>query len=83
MIDVPFVEDLQTLNFLLYDLDIADGNVIGEFARRSELKYENTVQLLRENNHICCVINNNGVFQSFRSLNCKTFSSEHSLWSEL
>ena len=47
MNDIPTVEDLATLNILLYDIDIADGNIVGEHARRSVQKYENTVRLLR------------------------------------
>ena len=65
MNDIPFVEDLLTLNIVLYDIDIVDGNIIGELARRSVQKYENTVRLLRYNNHICYVNNINAVFQSF------------------
>ena len=71
--DVPFVEDLLTLNILLYDIDIVDGNIIGELARLSVQKHENTVQLLKYNNHICYVNNINAVFQSFRCPNCDTF----------
>ena len=33
MNDIPIVEVLQTLNFLLYDIDNVDGNIIGELAR--------------------------------------------------
>ena len=55
--DNPTVEDLLTLNILLYDIDIVDGNIVGELARRSLQKYENTVRLLRYNNHICYVNN--------------------------
>ena len=73
MNDIPTVEDLLTLNILLYDIDIVDGNIIGELARRSVQKYENTVRLLRYNNHICYVNNINAVFQSFRCPNCETF----------
>ena len=73
MNDIPFVEDLLTLNIVLYDIDIVDGNIIGELARRSVQKYENTVRLLRYNNHICYVNNMNPVFQSFRCPNCDTF----------
>ena len=40
MNDFPFVEDLLTLNILLYDIDFVDGNIIGELARRSVQKYE-------------------------------------------
>ena len=73
MNDIPTVEDLLTLNILLYDIDIVDGNIVGELARRSVQKYENTVQLLRYNNHICYVNNINAVFQSFRCPNYDTF----------
>ena len=73
MNDILTVEDLLTLNLLLYDIDIVDGNIIGELERRSLQKYENTVRLLRYNNHICYVNNINAVFQSFRSPNCDTF----------
>ena len=73
MNDIPIVEDLLTLNILLYDIDIVDGNIIGELARRSLKKYENTVRLLRYNNHICYVNNINAVFQSCRCPNCDTF----------
>ena len=68
----PTVEDLLTLNILLYDIDIVDGNIVGELARRSVQKYENTVQLLRYNNHTCYVNNINAVFRSFRCPNCDT-----------
>ena len=47
MNDIPTVEDLLTLNIVLYDIDIVNGNIIGELARRSVQKYENTVRLLR------------------------------------
>ena len=43
MKDSPTVEDLLTLNILLYDIDFVDGNIVGEPARRSVQKYENTV----------------------------------------
>ena len=36
--DIPFVEDLLTLNILQYDIDIVDGNIVGELARRSVQK---------------------------------------------
>ena len=73
MNDIPIVKDLLNLNILLYDIDIVDGNIICELARRSVEKYENNVRLLRYNNHICYVNNINAVFQSFRCPNCDTF----------
>ena len=73
MNDVPTVEDMLALNILLNDIDIVDGNIIGELARRCVQKYENTVRLLRYNNHICYANNINSVFQSSRCPNCDTF----------
>ena len=75
MNDIPLVEDLLTLKIVLYDIDIADGKVIGKLARRSVQKYEKTVRLLRYNNHICYVNNINAVFQSFRHPNWDFFFS--------
>ena len=73
MNDIPTVEDLLTLNILLYDIDVVDGNIVVELARRSVQKYEVTVRLLRYNNHIYHVNIIDAVFQSFRSPNCDTF----------
>ena len=53
MNNIPTVEDLQTLHILLYDIDFVDGNIVGEFARRSVQEHGNTVRLLRYNNHKC------------------------------
>ena len=75
MNDIPFVEDLLTLNIVLYDIDIVDGNIIRQLARRSVQKYDNTVKLLGYNNHICYVSNINAVFQTFRCPNCDIFFS--------
>ena len=73
MNDIPIVEDLLGLNILLYDIDFVDGNIVGELARRSVQKYENTVRLLRYNNYICYVNNINAVFRSFRCPKYDTF----------
>ena len=71
--DILTVEDLLTLNIVVYEIDIADGNIIGELARRSVQKYENSKRLLKYNNHICHANNINAVFQYFRFPNCDTF----------
>ena len=73
MIDILFVEDLLTLNIVLYDIDIVDGNIVGERARPSLQKYNKTVRLLRYNNYKCYVSNINAVFQDFRCPNCDSF----------
>ena len=73
MNDIPIVEDLLTLNIFLYHIDIVDGNIVGELARLSVQEYENTVRLLRYNNHICYVNNINAVFPSCLCPICDTF----------
>ena len=71
--EIPIVEDLLTLNILLYDINFVYENVVGELARRSVLEYENTVRLLRYKNNICYVNNINAVFHSFRCPNFDNF----------
>ena len=67
--DIPKVEDLLQLNIFLYDFVFVDGELIGELCRRSIQKYENSVKLLRYNNHICYVNNMNVLF---KALMCTT-----------
>ena len=74
--DIPKVEDLSQLNNFLYDINFVDGELIGELARRSIQKYENSVKLLRYNNHICYVNNINALFKAFRCAKCDTFFSK-------
>ena len=74
--DIPKVEDLLQLNIFLYDIDFVDGELIGELCRRSIQKYENSVKLLRYNNHICYVNNINVLFKAFRCTTCDTFFSK-------
>ena len=72
MNDIPITEDLLTLNNVLFDINVVDGNIIGELARRNVHKYEKTMYLLRCSNHFCYLNNINAVVQSFRT-NCDTF----------
>ena len=84
MNDMTTVEDLLTLNIHLYDIDIVDGNIVGELARKSVQKYYNTARLQKYNNQISYMNNINAVFQSFRCPNCDVFfSTEHSIWSDI
>ena len=50
--EIPFFEDLIQVNIFLYNIDIVDGSIVGELARRSVQKYCNIASLLRYNNHI-------------------------------
>ena len=80
MNDIPTVEDLLTLKVLAYAVDIVDGNIVVELARRSVQKCENTVRLLRYNNHICYGNNINAVFQFFRCPHFDTFFNRTFKW---
>ena len=74
--DIPKVEEMLQLNIFLYDIDFVDGELIGGLARRSIQKYDNSVKLLRYNNHICYVNNLNVLFKAFRCTTCDTFFSK-------
>ena len=71
--DIPVNDYLLTLNTLLYDIDLVDGNIIGGTHRQRVLNYGKTVEILRYNNHICSVSNKIAVFQSFRCPTCDNF----------
>ena len=43
--NIPKVEDLLHLNLFLYDIDLVDGEVIGELARRSIQTFEKSVKI--------------------------------------
>ena len=70
MDDIPSVEDIVGINIFIYDIDLIDGAMVGELARRSIKKYEKNVQLIRYNSHICYVDNINALFKAFR---CPTY----------
>ena len=76
MTNIPKVEDWLQLNIFSYDIDFVDGELIGEICRRSIQKYENSVKLLRYNNHVCYVNNVNALFKSFWCTTCDTFFSK-------
>ena len=71
--DIPLVEDLIQVNIFLYDIDIVDGSIVGELARRSVQKYCNTTRLLCYNNHICYVSNINALSKAYRCSTCNQF----------
>ena len=73
MDDIPSVEDIVGINIFLYDIDLIDGAMVGELARRSIKKYEKNVQLIRYNSHFCHVDNINALFKAFRCPTCDTY----------
>ena len=73
MDDIPSVEDKVGINIFIYDIDLIDGAMVGELARRSIKKYEKNVQLIRYNSHICYVDNINALFKAFCCPTCDTY----------
>ena len=47
------VENAIKHNIFIYDIDIEEGEFVGELVRRSVEMYEKNIDLLRYNNHIC------------------------------
>ena len=73
--EIPKNEGLLQLKIFLYDIVFVDGELIGELCRRSIQEYENSVKLLRYNNHICYVNKINALFKASVVLP-KTHSSQ-------
>ena len=71
--DIPPVEDIVGINIFIYDIDLTDGAMVGELAKRSIRKYEKNVQLIQYNSHICYVYNINALLKAFRCSTCNTF----------
>ena len=70
---IPIIEELITQNIFIYDFDIEDGEIIGEFVRRNVERYDENIKLLRYNNHICYVNDINKFFKKFRCPSCDVF----------
>ena len=73
MDDIPSVEDIVGINIFIYDIDLIDGAMVGEPARRSMKKYEKSVQLIRYNSHISYGDNIHALFKAFRCPTCDTY----------
>ena len=81
MDDIPSVEHIVAINISIYDIDLIDGAMVGELARRSIKKYEKNVQLIRYNSHICYVDNINADFRASRCPTCDTYFQKLATWS--
>ena len=81
MDDIPSVEYIVGINFFIYDLDLSDGAMVGELARRCIKKYEKNFQLIRYNSYICYVDNINALFKAFRCPTCDTYFQKLETWS--
>ena len=68
-----FVENAIKHIIFIYDIDIVGGDFVGELSRRSIEMYENSITLMRYNNHNCSVDDINTFIKQFRCPNCDTF----------
>ena len=73
MDDIPCVEDIMGIKIFIYDIDLIDGELVGELSRRSIKKYEKNVQLIRYNSHICYGDNIHAVLNAFCCSTCDTY----------
>ena len=68
-----FFENAIKHNIFIYDIDIEEGEIVGELARRTVEMYKKNINLLRHNDHICYLDDNNTFFKRFRCPSCDTF----------
>ena len=73
MDEIPSVEDIVGISIFIYSIDLIDGAIVGELARRSIKKYEKNVQLIRYNSHIFYVDKIHAFFKAFRCSTCDTY----------
>ena len=73
MEDIAALENTVQADIFLYDIDLVDGSLIGEPARRRFRKHSNTVRLLNFNRHICYISNINALFEACRCPSCDQF----------
>ena len=71
--DLPLVEGIVERNKFIYDFDIQEGENVGELARRSIGKVEETVKLLGFNNLIFHTNDIDSFFKCFRCPSCDCF----------
>ena len=71
--DLPVVEEIIGRNIFIYDFDIQEGEYVGELARRSIGRFDETVKLLRFNNHIIHANDIDSFFKCFRCPSCDSF----------
>ena len=69
-------------NIFIYDFDIQEGEYVGELARRSIGRFDETVKLLRFNNHINQTNEINSFFKCFRCPSCDIFFHKSDLFNQ-
>ena len=73
MVDIPSVESIVGVSIFIHDIDLIDGAMVGELARRSIKNYQKNVQLIRYSRHNCYVDNIHALFKAFRCPTCVTY----------
>ena len=73
MKNIPSVKDLVQVNAFLFDIDVLNGAMIGELARRNVAKHSKTVQLSRYSSHKSFVSIINALFKTYRCPSCGLF----------
>ena len=66
MEDIAAVEDIILADIFLYDVEVLDGTMLGELAKRTVGKHSYTVRLLVYITHICYFCNINALFKTYR-----------------
>ena len=76
---LPVVEEILQRNIFIYYFDIQEREYVGKPARRSIERFNQTVKLLRLNNHIIHTNDIEGFFECIRCPSCDTFfdKSDH------
>ena len=69
---LSLVEYVAEKFIFMYDIDIKEGDFVGQLARRSIDEDEKTVKLIRYSNHIFYVKNIETFFKRFRCPLCDT-----------
>ena len=68
--DIAIVEDVVQTDIFLYEIDLLDGSMIGDLAKRSVGKHSNTVRLLLYKRHICHFSKINALSNAYRCASC-------------
>ena len=73
MDNIPSGEYVVGISIFIYDIDLSDGAMVGEFARRNIKKYKKKVLLIRYKSHISYVDKIHALFKVFRCATCDTY----------
>ena len=81
--DIAADEDIVQADVFLYVIDIVDGSLIWERARKSVGNYSNIVQLLRYKSHLCYVSEINSLLRAYQVHREINLSTKAVHWSDI